>query len=215
MRVAVVNLKGGVGKSLVSLHLAGEAYARGVRTLVADADMQRSALMWSDEASRRGEKGPTVIGAGTGLATQLPALTASFDLTFIDTPPRGDVVTRSAIFVADLVVVPTGPAPTDFWALSTTVELCKQALALKPNLRVVLLLNRTQPRQGLSMHAREALQHLDLPVLDTTLGNRTAFAESLAYGATASRYAPTSEAADEVRRLYDELLGQARATEAA
>lgn len=206
MHVAVVNLKGGVGKSLVSLHLAGEAHARGRRTLVADADMQRSAMAWCDVAAERGRPGATVIGASSALATQLPALASSFDLTLIDTPPRGDVMTRAALFVADRVLIPTGPSPTDFWALASTVELVRQAQALRPDLRAYLLLNRMQPRQGLSAHARDALGHIGIPVLETSLGNRTAFAESLALGLTVTAHAPKSEAASEMRRLYDEVL---------
>lgn len=206
MIVAVANLKGGVGKSLVALHLAGEAMARGLRTLVVDADVQRSALTWNDVAVEAGQSAPTVVGASQAMAKQLPGLAAGYDLTIIDTPPRGDVMTRAAFFVADAVVIPTGPAPTDFWALASTLELVQQAQALRPDLRAALLLNRLQTRQGLSMHAREALGHTGIPVLAATLGNRTAFAESLARGGTVASHDPTSVAADEVRALFNEVM---------
>lgn len=206
MIVAVINLKGGVGKSLVSLHLAGEALARGQRTLLADADVQRSALTWNDVAVEAGRTAPTVIGASSAMAKQLPSLAADYDMTFVDTPPRGDLMTRAALFVADVVVIPTGPAPTDFWALATTVELVKQAQALRPELRAFLLLNRVRSRQNLSTHAREALEQTGLPVFETTFGDRTAFAEALALGMSVATHSPKSDAANEVRRLFDEVI---------
>lgn len=206
MIVAVANLKGGVGKSLCALHLAGEAMARGLRTLVVDADVQRSALTWNDVAVEAGHAGPTVIGASQAMAKQLPGLAAGYDLTIIDTPPRGDVMTRAAFFVADSVIIPTGPAPTDFWALASTLELVHQALALRPDLRAALLLNRLQPRQGLSVHARDALASTGVAVLAATLGNRTAFAESLALGRTVATHDAKGAAAGEMRALFDEVV---------
>ena len=206
MIVAIANLKGGVGKSLVALHMAGVGLSRGLKTLVVDADVQRSALTWNDVAVEQGHAAPTVIGASQAMAKQLPGLAAQYDLTVIDTPPRGDVMTRAAFFVADAVVIPTGPAPTDFWALASTLELVQQAQALRPDLRAALLLNRLQHRQSLSTHARQALGHTGIPVLTATLGNRTAFAESLALGQTVSTHAPQSTAALEMAALFDEVM---------
>ena len=207
MIVAVANLKGGVGKSLVALQLAGEALRRGLRTLLVDADVQRSARTWNDVAAEAGHPAPTVVGASSAMAKQLPELAASYDVTFVDTPPRGDAMTRAALFVADAVVIPTGPAPTDFWALASTVELVQQAQALRPDLRAALLLNRLQPRQGLSHHARTALGTAGLPVLAASLGNRTAFAESLALGQTVAGQGEAGTAACEIRALFAEVLG--------
>jgi chromosome partitioning protein len=205
MNIAIAGLKGGIGKTLVSLHLAGEALSRGKSVLVADADAQRSALTWADLAAEGSHPAPTVIGVSTSLHKQLPPLARSHDLTLIDCPPRGDVMTRAAVMIADLVILPTGPAPTDFWALTGSVQLIREAQAFRPDLRAVLLLNRIQPRQNLSTTARDSLQSLELPVLETTLGLRTAYAESIALGMTVATHSPKSEAAAEIRRLLDEL----------
>lgn len=211
MIVAVGGLKGGIGKTLVSIHLAGEALVRGKKTLLADADVQRSALTWADIATEGKHPSPTTVGVSASLHKNLPPLAKGHDLTLVDCPPRGDVMTRAAMIIADIVVLPTGPAPTDFWALSGTVELVREAQALRPDLKAFLLLNRLQPRQNLSATAREALSTLEMPVLETTLGLRTAYAESLALGMTVATHSPRSEAAAEIRRLLDELTEAARA----
>ena len=54
MIVAVLNQKGGVGKTTLALHLAGAWAAQGSRVLVVDADPQGSALDWSEQRSREG-----------------------------------------------------------------------------------------------------------------------------------------------------------------
>jgi chromosome partitioning protein len=206
MIIAIAGLKGGIGKTLVSIHLAGEAHARGGKVLLADADGQRSALTWADVAAEAKYDGPAVVGVSTSLHKQLPPMAKSYDVTVIDCPPRGDVMTRAALLIADFVLLPTGPAPTDFWAMAGTVAVVKEAQTLRPELHAAILLNRLQPRQNLSATARDALTDLELPVLMTTLGMRTPFAESLAAGQSVASYAAKSAAADEVRSLYSEIL---------
>jgi chromosome partitioning protein len=52
MIVAMLNQKGGVGKTTLALHLAGAWARQGCRVTVIDADPQGSALDWSVRAIR-------------------------------------------------------------------------------------------------------------------------------------------------------------------
>ena len=62
MKVAVVNLKGGSGKTVSSFHLA-TAFAERGRTLLADCDEQGSALSWASSIEEDGgEVGFSMMG---------------------------------------------------------------------------------------------------------------------------------------------------------
>ncbi|WP_313305596.1 ParA family protein, partial [Stutzerimonas balearica] len=54
MIVAVLNQKGGVGKTTLATHVAGELAMRGQSVILLDADPQGSALDWTQRRSQQG-----------------------------------------------------------------------------------------------------------------------------------------------------------------
>ena len=54
MIVALLNQKGGVGKTTLATHIAGELAMRGQSVILLDADPQGSALDWTQRRSQQG-----------------------------------------------------------------------------------------------------------------------------------------------------------------
>jgi chromosome partitioning protein len=212
MILAIAGLKGGAGKSTTAIAVACELVSRGRSVLLVDADPQGTASTWAAVAAEAGRAAPTTIAMGATMHRdgQLAKVAAPFDHAIIDCPPRFDAIQRSAIIVADAVLLPCGPSAADAWALASTVELIEEARTVRPTLRAAVLLTRIQPSTTLGKGARDVVSESGLPVLAAALGYRVAYQEALAAGLGPSTYAPTSEAADEVRALVDELLAFAK-----
>ncbi len=208
MLIALCGQKGGSGKTTVAISVAAELLARGHRVLLVDADPQGTARTWADVAAEARRPTPTVVamGAKMHLPGQLDTLAGSYDFTVIDCPPRHGDVQRSALMIADLAVIPCGPAAFDVWAMTEPVEIIREARKLRPDLRVAALVTRRVARAAIGAAARQAIEALGLEVLRSELGFRIAYQEAPAAGLGVAQYAPRSAAALEVRSLVDELL---------
>jgi chromosome partitioning protein len=83
--------------------------------------------------------------------------------------------------------------------------LIKEAQVFNTGLQAFLVINRRIPRTAIGRDVREALEAFELPVLRTMIGQRIAFAESLASGSTAVDQDPSSAAAQDIAQLVREL----------
>ena len=207
MIIAFAGQKGGVGKSTTAICVAVAALERGGRVLLVDADPQGTVRTWGEVAAERGRKAPTVVAMGASMHKpgQLRDVAAGYDATFIDCPPRHGDIQRSALMVADLVVLPCGPSAADAWALATSLEVVSEARTLRDELIACVLITRKQGRTALAKGARAVLEPSGLPLLETELGSRVAYQEALAGGMGITTYAPRDPGARETFELLDEL----------
>ncbi len=208
MIVAFLNQKGGVGKTTLALHLAGELAGRGKRVTLIDADPQGSALDWSEQRSHEGL--PRLFGV-VGLARdtlhrEAPELAKDVDHVVIDGPPRVAGLMRSALLATDLLLIPVQPSPLDGWASAEMLTLLREARIYRPELVARFVLNRCGARTILARETAENLADHDPPVLATTIGQRIAYAAAAQSGRLAVELDDATSAAREIAALADELL---------
>ncbi|MGI8415965.1 MAG: AAA family ATPase [Nakamurella sp.] len=163
MIIAVVNLKGGAGKTTSAVYLA---HALGA-TLV-DGDPQASATEWAEVAAETGTPlGVPVVSLPTDkLAGRLPAA----GRIIIDTPPGELAITKAAIAVADLILVPTAATALDVSRVWVTLDLVRATH--KP---LAVLLNRVRATRSVAEVAATITQD-GAAVLNTRIPLREAIA---------------------------------------
>jgi chromosome partitioning protein len=212
MIVAVLNQKGGSGKTTLAVHLAGAWARHGASVLLIDADAQSSALDWAQTRAReRRERLFGVVGlARETLHREVPELAQAVDHIVIDGPPRTTAIMRSAMLASDLVLIPIQPSAYDVWASQAVLDLAHEAAIYKPDLRTLFVVTRRIVRTVIARDVRNAIAELHIPALDASLAQRVLFAETAGRGLLAHEINPRSPAAREVEELAAELLGWAR-----
>lgn len=212
MIVALLNQKGGVGKTTLALHLAGEWARRGDRVTLVDSDPQGSALDWSEQRAREGL--PRLFGiiglARDTLHREAPELARNADHVVIDGPPRVAGLMRSALLAADIVLIPVQPSPFDGWASAEILRLIEEARIFRPELVVRFVLNRSATRTIIARETSEALADQDPPVLRSSIGQRVVFATAAQLGRLAFEIDRDSLAAKEITALATEIGRLAR-----
>lgn len=195
--ISLLNQKGGVGKTTLSVHLAA-ALAAGNRVLLVDADPQGSALDWS--AQRQTEKMFPVVGLPTkNLYRELAQISRDYDWVVIDGPPRVNEIAKAAIAASDLVIIPIQPSPFDVWAAEDIVNIIGECMPIKPDLVTRFLINRLFLNTTLASEITQAVSDYGIAPFETVIRNRTEYAKAARTGLTALETDPSGPAATEIR----------------
>lgn len=209
--IAVVNQKGGCGKTTITMQLAGAIGRRGQRVLVVDADSQGSATRWAASA-QDGEKFPaTVAGlaaAGARLHREVEKYVDIYDIILIDCPPGMDsLIPQSALLIADLALVPVIRSPLDLWSSSGIAQLIEHARVVNEDLQVLLVLNQWQANRILAKDSAEVVKTFGMPVANHYVADREVYRQCSMYGQTVHEMGPRAIAAvREIEALLSEIV---------
>lgn len=119
--IAVLNQKGGAGKTTVATHLARAIQLTGADVVLVDSDPQGSVRDWA--AVREDQPLPVIAIDRPTIERDLGRIVRGKDYAIIDGAPQAHDLAVSAIKAADLVLIPVQPSPYDVWATSDLVDL--------------------------------------------------------------------------------------------
>lgn len=110
--VAIINQKGGAGKSTTAMNLAAALSAAGLTVLVVDIDPQKTATDWSQRAESLGTPLAFEVVPETDPAVLGRIREAAFDIVIVDTPGNLENMPtlQEVMKEADFAVMPTEPA---------------------------------------------------------------------------------------------------------
>ncbi len=209
--ITVVNQKGGAGKTILAMQLAGALVRRGKKVLVVDADPQATATRWSTSAPENRPFPAAVNGlsaAGEMVHREVRKFIDDYNFIIIDNPPAlNSPVPESALLIADLALVPMRPLPAELWASVAIRTLIERQRAVNDVLQARIVVSDLEPRTRLARIVLDKLSEFRIPLMQTVLHHRIAYPESMMLGCTVHDLGSVAKAAiSEVEALTSEVL---------
>ncbi len=185
--VALLNPKGGCGKTTLAIHLAHAFSMKKHKVLLIDTDPQGSARDWREAVPDDFPFPFPVVGIDRPtIEKDINAIAEGMDWIFIDGAAKLEAMIASALKAADLVVIPVQPSPLDIWACADLVDLVNTRHQITDgHPTTVFQITRAKKGTKLEKEVKGAIKEYGFPVLDSTIHDRTIFAHSLAEGRTA------------------------------
>lgn len=180
--LALLNEKGGAGKSTCSINIACALHRAGRRVVLIDADPQGTARDWREASPPDIDLPPVVaLDRPDMLVSALKTLAA--DIAVIDTPAKAEKMAANVVRVADVVLIPLQPSGADVWASAAAVKLIQGKRDLGGNVEAAFLATRVSGNTNLSKEILGgAWNEYGLDMLDTAISNRVSYAQALTDG---------------------------------
>ena len=204
--VAIVNQKGGTGKTTLATNLAWVLEEKG-DVLLLDADPQASAQNWG-AGDDPAPEALTVKGVGGGdLLRMVRSMASDYDWVIIDAPPGITKTTADAVRAADVVLIPVQPSPLDVWAAADIVAAVQaRQKAANGVPAAAFVITMTQPRTRLGRQIDDALNEMGIPVLQARTTHRVAYRNAINDGNSVV-VGRDQTARDEIMAIREELEG--------
>jgi len=188
----VASPKGGVGKSTLVCNLGVYLAQQGVDVLLIDTDPEPCVARWQAIRAQNELKPPVPMvqlngggEQGDAITGNLTDLKSRYDHVVVDAAGADSTMTRSALLVADQLILPLRPSQFDSWVTSAFLAVVKQAKTINPGLvtTIVLSITSTHPSPKETKDVREFLAEVsELQVAESELKDRTAYRSAIPEG---------------------------------
>jgi chromosome partitioning protein len=201
--IAVINLKGGCGKSTIAVNLACELTSNGDSVLLLDNDSQGTASHWLSHGHLP-VKGEFMPMESDEDAERLVRAVAARNERYVvlDAPAHVGAAARAAGKLADLVLVPVTASGVDLVATQTVVDLIRRARELRGGgaPKCLIVPSKIDRRTDAGRNIDDRIRRFGENV-GPAIHQRTAFIEAFGTGQWIGDYAPQSSAHYDIASL--------------
>lgn len=206
--IGITQVKGGAGRSTIATSIAGVMALKN-KTVLIDCDMpQGTSASWymiRKQSEKTNNLTLATANNHTELVEQVKKLKADNQLIVIDCPPRIAEITRTALILSDLSLIPLGASAAEIWATNDLMKTIQEAKTIKPEVDVRIVWNKFRSATSSAQELTNAVRTgLGLSEMKTKLGLRVAYSDALARGLTAVEWSDKT-AKEELLELVKEI----------
>jgi chromosome partitioning protein len=206
--IALINQKGGCGKSTTAGHLCRWLSKRGGSVALVDCDAQGTSSAWIGAIAPCPAAAVEQFTSADDVIERLPDIAEGHSYVVIDGPGGVGEISRAMLLRSDIALIPVKPTGADIRSAADAVRLVKQAQSVRGGLpRGALFLSMAVKGSNLKAESLAVLEGLGLPVLAATVHQKQAIADT--FGQQSTVFDMGGRAAADSAREFDQLFTEA------
>lgn len=215
MIIAVINQKGGVGKTSTVVNLGAALAEAGYRVLMVDLDRQESLLKFDALNGDRLSLSPAtpqtlkrILSEQPHDQSNAPLAKPNFDFALLDCPPILDREAAAALKIADLAIAPTPPRYLEIAGFALLRQGVQEAVSRgNPGLKLRVLVTMRDKRAVIQRDYEEGLREMvQGETFQTTIPRSIAFEKAADAHTSVLHLEPRSPGAQAYRALAQEVI---------
>jgi len=204
LSIAIVNQKGGVGKTTIAINLSAAIAQHRKNVLLVDGDPQGSVKKWSEILTQKQPFRVLTIFEPERL-NEIPGFKEKTLQIVIDCPPTLTRISEAVLTGVKLVIIPVTPSPLDIWSSQGTIEMVRKAQEENPGLKARFLISRKVVNTKLGESVKDSLAQYKIPIFKNEITQKTSLAQALMAGKNIFQFDYYGDSAYEFDNLYREI----------
>ena len=206
VKIALITMKGGSGKTTLALCLAAYWHKMGRKVGFVDTDPAATAWRLSKIGDRfRGL--PFATAENISFEEKILAFNKTgLERVLIDTPGFESSVLAKAIDLADCILIPIRPSPIDFQVAIDSFNLIQRSVQSDNSNKIIrFVLTQSNNTSLIARQIRSDMEDAGFLMFSQLISSRVIYAESILSGTTPSFSQPNSKASFEIANLAKEI----------
>lgn len=210
MIIVIGGIKGGTGKTTIATNLTVMRTASGKKVLLVDADDQGNALDWVQQRNELNVKcdWSSIKLTGKFLHKEVAKFSSQgYEDIIIDSGGRDTTSQRSALCIADKIIIPFRPNFLDMCTMDHINDQIDEAKQNNENLKVYALIMQADSKGNDNIEAYKSLQENERFIcIPQFIGDRKAFRSAASLGKSVVEINPKDKKAiAEITSLYETI----------
>lgn len=210
MKILIGGIKGGCGKTTLSVNLAAYLASLGKDVLLVDADDQQTSTDYTILRNANHPDLPKYTQVQLyeeSVLTQVNNMQDKYEYIIIDTGGRDTSSQRAALGCCDIAIIPFVPRIFDIWTTSRIVRLADELRPFNPDLKLYACLNRADPTGTLNKEAEEIIAETgSFAFIPHVLINRKVYGTAASSGLSVLEVEPRDRKAEEEFRNFADYI---------